>query len=89
MEVKHIMKETQTEMILKYMEMHGSISQREAAEALGCYRLSARVYDLRALGFDIRREMATEKNRFGTQTTFARYWLKVSTSTRKGGAADA
>lgn len=83
------MKQTQAEMILKYMEMHGSISQREAAEALGCYRLSARIFDLKALGFDIRKEMASEKNRFGAPTTFARYWLKVSTSTRKGGAADA
>lgn len=83
------MKETQTEMILRYLEMHGSISQKEAAEALGCYRLSARIFDLKALGFDIRKEMASEKNRFGVPTTFARYWLKVSTSTRKGVDVDA
>lgn len=70
------MKQTQAEMILRYLEENGSISQKEAAAIFGCYRLSARIFDLRALGFDIRKEMATEKNRFGVNTSFARYWLK-------------
>lgn len=78
------MKQTQAEMILKYMEEHGSITQAEAAYALGCFRLSARIYDLKAMGFDIKKEIETEKTRHGTYCTYARYWLKTSTSTLKG-----
>lgn len=40
----------QNEQILEYMKEHGAISQREAVK-LGCYRLSARIHDLRRMGY--------------------------------------
>lgn len=67
---------TQTDMILGYLREHGSISQLEAAQELGCWRLGARIWDLRHEGHAIRREMVTRRNRFGTTVSFARYSLQ-------------
>ena len=67
---------TQAEMILDYLRGHGSISQLEAAQELGCWRLGARIWDLRHEGHDIRREMVTRRNRYGVPVSFARYSLQ-------------
>lgn len=65
----------QTERILMYMRDFGSITQLEAMRDLGCMRLGARVYDLKREGYNIRREMETSKNRYGKDTSYARYRL--------------
>ena len=39
--------------IKKYMEEHGSITQMEAVNEFNCYRLSARINDLRKIGVKI------------------------------------
>ena len=44
---------TQSEKVLDYIKTHGSIDQWRAMADLHILRLSARVYDLRKLGFDI------------------------------------
>lgn len=67
---------TQTDMILDYLREHGSISQLEAAQELGCWRLGARIWDLRHEGHAIRREMVTSRNRFGAPVSFAKYSLQ-------------
>lgn len=61
---------TQCEQIIKYMKHNGSITQREAV-MLGCYRLSARIHDLRDAGFDIETRFETKGN-----STYARYFMK-------------
>jgi len=66
---------TQCDMILRYMQDFGSISQIEAASEFGCYRLSGRIYDLRARGYAITKEMQSKKNRYGKSVSFARYSL--------------
>ena len=66
---------SQCDMILQYMRDFGSISQIEAASEIGCYRLSGRIYDLRARGYTIKREMQSRKNRYGKSVSFARYSL--------------
>ena len=38
-------------------------------------RLGARVYDLKREGYNILREMETSKNRYGEDTSYARYRL--------------
>ena len=38
------------ELILEYMEKHGSITPLEAQRELGCMRLGARIWDLRHEG---------------------------------------
>ena len=60
--------------ILDYIDQHGSITDNEARDLFACNRLSGRIYDLRALGIDIRTEIVQGKNRFGNPVRYARYW---------------
>ncbi len=66
---------SQCAMILRYMEEHGSITQAEAVSELGCYRLGARIWDLRSRGHGIKRELVTKRNRHGNVCSFAQYSL--------------
>ena len=68
---------TQNDMILDYMKTHkGGISPKEANDNFGCMRLSARISDLRKMGYDISTTNETRKNRYGHSTTYARYKLE-------------
>lgn len=51
-------KKTQTEMILEYLQKFGEISAIEALTAIGCFRLAARIADLRADGHRISTTMS-------------------------------
>ena len=62
--------------ILDYLMQGHTITQAEAITLFGCYRLGARIYDIKGQGFDIRREMEQGTNRFGEPVRYARYWLK-------------
>lgn len=66
---------TQNERILRHMRDYGSITQADAATEYGCYRLSARIYDLKAAGHQIVKETVTGKNRYGEPTSYARYYI--------------
>ena len=67
---------TQNDMILKHLRTHKrGITQADAVERFGCYRLSARISDLRKMGYDITTENETKKNRYGVPVTYARYKL--------------
>lgn len=66
----------QSDMILEYMQKNGSITQAEAINSFGCYRLGARIWDLKQRGVDIRRIMESGVNRFGDRTVFARYYVQ-------------
>ena len=57
-------KQKQTEMVYEYMKKHGGISQRDAV-GFGCYRLSARIHDLRAAGHLIKSTNKGFSNEFG------------------------
>lgn len=63
---------TQCEQIKTYLERHGSITPLDALREFGCFRLGARVYELRAQGFPI------ETERFETSrgAVVAKYVLK-------------
>lgn len=67
---------SQNDMILNYLQNNGSLTQADAISLFGCYRLGARIFEIRSLGFDVRREMEQGVNRFGEKTRYARYWLK-------------
>lgn len=67
---------SQEDMILEYMETHRGITQAEAIEALGCYRLGARIFDLKERGVNVETVMEDGVNRFGVKTRYARYFLK-------------
>jgi len=62
---------TQCEQILRHLREEGSITQREAAQRYGIYRLAARIYDLRRDGHDIEKELESGEGR----TQYARYYL--------------
>lgn len=66
---------TQCERILRHLQDYGSITQAEAVSEYGCYRLGARIFDLKARGVPIRSETVTGKNRYGERTSFSRYSL--------------
>lgn len=77
------MKKKQTERIVEYMEKFGSISQLEAVRDIGCYRLSARIADLKAEGYEIEDDFESSKNRFGEAVSFKRYRLKGGSHERE------
>lgn len=59
--------------ILRYMEETGGITQAEAIAEFGCYRLSARISDLKKRGIPIAAKPITKLNRYGKPVSFARY----------------
>ena len=60
-----MIKKTQTERILDYMRVFGSITQLEALKNLGVMRLASRISDLRRQGYKIISTTERVKNRYG------------------------
>ena len=65
----------QAERVLKYMRDFGSITQLEAIRDICWVRLVARIFDLKREGYAIKKEMEASKNRYGEDTSYARYRL--------------
>ena len=57
----------QCEKIACYLKSHRSITSLEALQYFGCSRLSARIYDLRDQGMDIKTTIAS-KSRMDVET---------------------
>lgn len=66
---------TQRERVLNYVREYGSITSLEAFRDIGCTRLSAVIFDLKAEGHQFEKEWETKKNRWGDNVSFARYKL--------------
>ena len=69
---------TQCEMILDHLKTFGSITPLEALHEYGCFRLAARIADLRDRGY--RKNIVAVKNmhinRFNQKVYYAKYfWL--------------
>lgn len=69
------MKISQNKQILNYLQQGNAITQAKAVEIFGCYRLSARIHDLREEGYDIKATTRIVKNRYGNSVSFAEYEL--------------
>ena len=69
------MKKTQEQKVLKYLETHRGITQAQAIDKLGIYRLSARIYRLREAGYQIITNRKDVTNRFGETCHIAEYRL--------------
>lgn len=67
---------SQLDAILKHLKKYGSITPYEALQEYGCFRLGARIWDLRDLGYEIDTEIESSRNRDGHVVTYARYQLK-------------
>jgi hypothetical protein len=68
-------KPTQCELVLAYIEKHGSITQKEADKALGVSRLASRICDLRGQGYHIISKYEKVKNRRKQTCHIKRYSL--------------
>ncbi len=67
---------SQNEKILGFLKEHKTITQRDAIK-LGCYRLSARIHDLRDMGEPITCEMIKVKNSDGSHSFIGQYRLEA------------
>ena len=67
---------TQSEKILKHLEVYGSITASEAMSEYGIMRLASRISDLKKDGVRIKRTMVKAKNRFDEPVAFAEYRLE-------------
>ena len=61
----------QSDTILNYLEKHESISPVEALTVVGCFRLAARINDLRKQGHNIETKLKKDMN----GRRYARYEL--------------
>ena len=66
---------TQTERIIRHLEVFGSITSLEAMQEYGIMRLASRISDLKKVGVPIRSEMVKSRNRYGEGTSYVRYSL--------------
>ena len=64
---------TQREAIFLYIKEHGTITPMEALMHIGCFRLSARIRELREEGHDITTEHEQEHGK-----TYARYRYRAA-----------
>lgn len=64
----------QNKQILKYLKTHKrGITPLEAWTKFGCYRLSGRIFELRAMGHNIKTDLEDNPNNEGKH---ARYYLE-------------
>ncbi len=66
-------KNNQNKMVLTYMRTNGSITSVEAFTSLGITRLSARIHDLKRMGYDIAKETIKSVNKCGNFVHYASY----------------
>lgn len=67
---------SQCEKIIRYMKDFGSITTMQAFDDLDITRLSARIYDLKALGYKIKTETVRRRNRHGEKKVYFKYSLE-------------
>lgn len=65
----------QREMILRFMTEYGSITPVDAMREFGCMRLASRISEIRKDGYDVRKVLEKDVNRFGDTVRYARYSL--------------
>lgn len=62
--------------IINYMKLHGGITSMDAFKDLGVTRLSARIKELRDIGYDISTVEIQGINRYGEAVRYGKYVLK-------------
>lgn len=67
---------TQTEKVLERLKKGETISTYDAFIKHGITRLSARIYEIRQLGYDIGNVHVTKKNPDGSRSNYDLYFLK-------------
>lgn len=67
---------SQNQQILNHLAKYGSITPRQALDRYGIMRLSARIGDLKELGYRIDSIKERGTNRNGKPCTYARYFIR-------------
>lgn len=62
--------------ILDHLKKHRTLTSMEAFELYGITRLSARIKELREMGYDIVTLMVDDTNRYGEIVRYGKYVLK-------------
>ena len=68
-------KQTDKQAVLAYLKEHKTITPIEALNSIGCYRLGARIYELRHDGHQIATEFVHGTDRTGEPMRYAKYTL--------------
>ena len=66
---------THNQMLIEMMKQ-GWVSPATAITEIGCYRLSARIWDIKRMGYTIESRIVKQKNRFGHYIAFKEYRIK-------------
>ena len=69
---------TQNQRVLGYLAAGMTLNPLQAWTELGIYRLGARIFDLRKLGYDIKSSRTAVKNRYGESCIVASYKLDIA-----------
>lgn len=67
---------TQEELVLEYLQEYKEITSWEAFMRFGITRISAKIFNLRKMGYDISTNYLTKKNRYGVTVTYGVYRLE-------------
>lgn len=67
---------TQADRILRHLMKRGAITTWLAIRDYGITRLSAKIYELRARGYEINCDWEFSKNRYGEPVHFKKYYLE-------------
>lgn len=73
--MKKITMTRQNKAVLEYLQKYGTITNAEAFEHLKITRLSARIYDLRHMGYEIPDQMRTRRAETGEIIRWKEYRL--------------
>lgn len=68
--MEHPQKGTQTAEILEHLKQGHSLTPLEALNKFGCFRLGARIWDIKHLGWDVK----TRNKKVGKKHV-AEYWI--------------
>lgn len=67
---------SQCERILRHLRDYRTITPIEALSEYGCMRLGARIFDLKKMGYNIKKTTTKGTNRYGEPTHYATYSLE-------------
>jgi hypothetical protein len=66
---------TQKKAILSHLKKYKRISPVTALKEYGCYRLAARIHELRKEGYEIEKFQKISKNRYGNKVNISYYFI--------------
>ena len=65
----------QAQELYQHMVDHGTLTQIEAYEQYGCFRLASRIHEMKKDGIRIKKVLKKGTNRYGIECRYAEYSL--------------